>query len=468
VPLSIRARLTLWYTVVLSAVLLTLGAGLYAANARLRLAQLDSELARASATLAAMVVKEIDEEGDLPSAAREVQQDLPSGGRLFAIYDTAGTTLASVPEAARSVVSAVGPGPPATGAARTVVAGDGRWRVYARSYEHAGQGFAVAAAEPLAAVEREQALLGRTLTIAIPVALIVAGAGGWLIAHRALRPVGLMARQSGQISDRTPGFRLSVSSPGDELGRLAAAFNGLLDRLEGALLTQRRFMADASHELRTPVSIMRTAADVTLSRPRTVDEYRDALALVANQTRRLARMVEDMLTLARGDAGALKAEATDFYLDELVDECVRDATVLASERRIDVRRHGREEVAYRGDEGLLRRMLINLLDNAVRHTPPGGRVEVGLDVAGSSVAVEVTDTGGGIPSADRDRIFERFVRLDPARGPDGGAGLGLAIARAIAEAHGGTLVLARSDSTGSRFLVRLPCGDGLPDPPGAL
>jgi signal transduction histidine kinase len=265
-----------------------------------------------------------------------------------------------------------------------------------------------------------------------------------------------MAWQSGQITDRTPGFRLSVANPQDELGQLAAAFNGLLDRLEGALHAQRRFMADASHELRTPVSILRTATDVTLSRERPAEEYREALAMVANQTRQLAQMVDDMFTLARGDAGALTPETADFYFDELVAECVREAMVLASERRIELRRHGDQEVAFRGDEGLLRRMMLNLLHNAVRHTPAGGNVAVGLAVADSTLSVEVADTGGGIPIGDRERIFERFVRLDAARGPDGGAGLGLAIARSIAEAHGGTLVLAGSDSTGSRFLVRLP------------
>jgi two-component system, OmpR family, sensor kinase len=387
--------------------------------------------------------------------------------RAFAVYDAAGTALANGSPAALDAPVG-GDARRSNGRSRSVTTPDGNWRVHLRSYEHGGQGFSVAAAQSLSAVEREQALLRRTLTIAIPVALVLAGAGGWMIARRALRPVGLMALPSGQITDRTPGFRLSVSNPRDELGRLASAFNGLLDRLEGAQHAQRRFMADASHELRTPVSIMRTTADVTLGRERSAEEYREALALVADHARQLAQMVEDMFALARGDAGALKAEATDFCFDELVADCVRDATVLARERRVDVRRHGREEVAFRGDEGLLRRMLLNLLDNAVRHTPDGGRVDVGLDVADSSLVVEVADTGGGIPSADRERIFERFVRLDPARGPDGGAGLGQAIARSIAEAHGGTLVLARSDPSCSRFVARLPCGNGPPEPGAPL
>jgi heavy metal sensor kinase len=450
--------------VVLCVVLLALGAGLYVANSRLRLAQLDGELSRGCTTVATVVGNELDEdEGDLRSAAREAQQDLPVAGRVFAVYDAAGSMLTSRPEAGPGVLSLadlVG----RSSLSRSVSTPHGDWRVHARRYEHGGRTFYVAGAESLATLDREQALLGRTLTIAIPVALVLAGAGGWLIARRALRPVGVMAWQSGQITDRTPGFRLSIANPHDELGQLAAAFNGLLGRLEGALHAQRRFMADASHELRTPVSIVRTATDVTLSRERPAEEYREALAMVANQTRQLAQMVDDMFALARSDVGALTAEATDFYFDELVAECVRDAMVLAREREVEVSRHGDQEVAFRGDEGLLRQMLLNLLHNAVRHTPTGGRVDVGLAVEDTSVAVEVADTGHGIPVADRERIFERFVRLDAARGPDGGAGLGLAIARSIAEAHGGTLVLARSDSSGSSFLVRVPFSNGRPEP----
>jgi len=153
---------------------------------------------------------------------------------------------------------------------------------------------------------------------------------------------------------------------------------------------------------------------------------------------------------------ALTAEATDFYLDELVAECVRDVMVLAREKRIEVRGHGVQEVGFRGDERLLRQMLLNLLQNAVRYTPAGGQIDVGLKVAESWLEIEVTDTGCGIPADDRDRIFERFVRLDAARGPEGGAGLGLAIARSIAALHQGTLVLAQSGASGSTFVVRLP------------
>jgi two-component system, OmpR family, sensor kinase len=454
VTLSIRARLTLWYTVVLSAVLLVLGVGLYVAESHIRLSQLDDELGRGCLSAANLVVKELDEGADLLTAAQEAQEDFPAQGRVFGVYDVQGALLTHRPVAGLAALTAADMAT-SVSHSRSLAATPGDWRVHAQRYEHAGRRFYVAGAQPLDALQREREILGRTLTIGIPLALVLAGAGGWLIARRALAPVGLMASQARQISDRTPGFRLTVSNPHDEIGVLARAFNELLGRLERTLQDQRRFMADASHELRTPVSVARTVTDVTLGQPRSADEYREALVTIASQTRRLARMVDDMFTLARADAGALTPEPTAFYIDELLAECVSDVGVLAREKGVDVQAQGAQEIGFRGDERLLRQMFLNLLHNAVCHTPSGGRVDVRLAVTASALEVEVADTGCGIPPDERERIFERFVRLNGARGLQGGAGLGLAITRSIAGVHGGT-VAARSETTGSTFVVRLP------------
>ena len=266
-----------------------------------------------------------------------------------------------------------------------------------------------------------------------------------------------MVGQAREITHRTSGFRLRLPHSEDELGVLARAFNELLERLDDALSNQRRFMADASHELRTPVSVVRSAAEVTLGREtRSEPEYRETLAVIAEHARRLGRMVDDMMTLARADAFGLKLEATGLYLDELLAECAGDAAVLARERGVVVRCSPAAETPFRGDERLLRQMLMNLLDNAVRHTPGEGHVEARLAATDEFVEITVSDEGPGVPPADRERIFERFVRVDAARSRPGGAGLGLPIARCIAEAHGGVLALAQSGPPGSTFLVRLP------------
>jgi signal transduction histidine kinase len=248
---------------------------------------------------------------------------------------------------------------------------------------------------------------------------------------------------------------LSSPGAGAELDQVAAAFNLVLERLGSALSTQRRFMADASHELRTPLSTMRTAADVTLSQPsRDEAEYRDALSVVAQQTSRLSRLVDDMFILARADGGGYPLKPADLDLDAIVDDAVREFRAAAQAKQIDLRAAA-TPAPMRGDEALLRRMFGNLLGNALTYTPAGGMVDVTLVGDAESLVLRVRDTGGGIPLADRERVFERFVRLDPARAA-GGAGLGLAIARWVAEAHGGRLDIETSGSDGTVFAARFP------------
>jgi two-component system OmpR family sensor kinase len=273
-----------------------------------------------------------------------------------------------------------------------------------------------------------------------------------------------MADQAAQIA--TTGVdRLKFDDRADELGTLATAFNGLLARLRGALKTQQQFMADASHELRTPVSVVRAASDIALDQPaREEHEYREALTIIGGQAVRLGRLVDSMLVLARADAGGYVLALTDVYLDELIADCCRAVSVVCAKRQVTMRTATWPETRCRGDEELLRQLILNLLQNAVQYTPAGGSVTVDLARHSDGVTISVSDTGPGIPDADRGRIFERFVRLDAARN-DGGAGLGLPIVRWIAEAHGGRVVLSSSSPLGSTFTVTLPSTastEGLP------
>jgi signal transduction histidine kinase len=214
-------------------------------------------------------------------------------------------------------------------------------------------------------------------------------------------------------------------------------------------------MADASHEIRTPVSIMRTAADVTLSQPsRDEGEYREALVAIAQQTTRLTRLVDDMLVLARADGGGYPMVMTSVDLAAVVNECVRELSARAEEKGIRVHT-SLEPLTLTGDEALLRRMLSNLVGNALTYTAEGGSVDISLARADGRLTLSVADTGPGIREEDRERVFERFVRLDPARAA-GGAGLGLAIARWVAEAHGGTVRVVSSGSNGTVFAASLP------------
>jgi two-component system, OmpR family, sensor kinase len=305
----------------------------------------------------------------------------------------------------------------------------------------------------MAPLEAEQRRLLRTLGIGMAVALLVAAVGGLLLGKPALRPLSTMAHQAQLIGERNLGTRLTAPNQRDELGRLATAFNGLIGRLEAVLSSQRQFMADASHQLRTPVSVLRTTADVTLRQPhRSEQDYREALAIVSEQSVRLARLVDAMFLLSRAEAGGRTLRPEPVYLDEIVGDCVRALAMIASERGVRVVAAGDSDVAFVGDDELLRQLFTNLLDNAVGHTPAGGQVTV-KTTAGAQLIVRIVDEGDGIAEPDRDRIFERFTRLDTSRR---GAGLGLPIARWIAEAHAGTLTLESSTSTGSVFVVTLP------------
>jgi len=301
--------------------------------------------------------------------------------------------------------------------------------------------------------------LQNVLAIAIVLALLLTGCGGWLLARHSLSPLAAMASATERITANNLGERLPVSSR-DELGRLASRFNDLLSRLNTSFSQQRQFMTDASHELRTPLSVVRTAAQIALQRPERSDsEYRQALSVIEQQAGRLSRIVEDMFALTRADMNQLPLDISELYLDEVVADTTRLSSLLAQRKCICLITHDMQEARYRGDERLLRQMISNLLDNAIKFTSPGGAVNVRLCQVGESYEIVVTDTGCGIPDDLQPRVFERFFRADKARvgmnGP-GGAGLGLAIARSIAELHCGRLTLQHSGPDGSSFCVFLP------------
>lgn len=286
--------------------------------------------------------------------------------------------------------------------------------------------------------------------------------------EKSLAPVADMGAQVERISAANLHERLDVRNATDELGRLARTFNDLLDRLDQSFERQRRFISDASHELRTPISILRGEAEVALSQlSRPPEEYRESLAMLYEEAQRLSNIVEDLFTLTRADAGEYRLTRTDFYLDELAADCVRATRALAQAKSITLSVVAAHEMPVRADEDLLRRMILNLLDNAIKYTPEGGNVSVTCDSAPNGYELSVTDSGLGIPIAMQSRIFERFFRVDKARsrtGRDGGAGLGLAIARWIAEAHLGRIELVQSNGAGSTFKVYIPASNKILSP----
>jgi signal transduction histidine kinase len=451
--LSLRGRLTVWYVLVLVIVLSAFSVGLLLAQRRVGQDRLDRDLRATHLQLTGMLREELAERDPLDEAAKDSLQVIGSGGYAVAIMRADGAALASTVDPA--ILDAVRRGDLASDHPVTMRTASGGWRVHSRSEMLDGALLRLVVVSSLDDLEREERIAREAVLLAVPIALLLAGAGGLWLASVALRPITQMARRAEGLA-ATAVEDLGPPQRDDELGRLTSAFNGLVARLRTALQTQRQFMADASHELRNPVSVIRAAADVTLGREhREETEYREALTMTSAQSRRLASLVDDMLMLARADAGGYPLRLVDLRLCDVIDECCRAISVLAGERQITVQSSVDTDVSVLGDEELLRRLVLNLLQNAVQHTPAGGTVSVTVQVEHADVRIRVADSGNGIADADRVRIFERFVQLDPSRRSTG-AGLGLTIARWIAEAHQGSLVVEATGPGGSTFCLALP------------
>jgi heavy metal sensor kinase len=300
----------------------------------------------------------------------------------------------------------------------------------------------------------------RIMLALIPLGVGLAVAGGALVARRALAPVGLMSRTARRITAEDLAERIPARGARDELEHLAETLNAMLARLETAFAEVRRFAADAAHELRTPLTALRGELEVGLRADRSPAEYRHVLESALESAKRLVRLAEDLLALSRATAGGV-ARSAPVDVEAVVLGALDAGVRLAQGRGVTVRLGPVVPATVQGDAVTLERALVNLVDNAVRYTPAGGKVEVSTASVDGWVEVAVQDSGPGIAPADAARIFEPFVRLEDARAKEpAGSGLGLAIARSIASAHGGRLALESTPGAGSRFTIHLPLRTG--------
>ncbi len=281
-------------------------------------------------------------------------------------------------------------------------------------------------------------------------------AGGWWLSSRAVRPIQGMSEALAQINARRLSERIDVEGIDSELAGLAEMLNEMLGRLEISFEQQARFTADASHELRTPLSVILAHIELALSRPRSIDEYREALTTCARAAGRMKAMVDDLLTLARADVGQLELKAEPVDLAAIAEESVEMLQTLADRRGVTILLEG-DEAIVKGDSGRLGQVAVNLLTNAILYNRPGGRVAVSTALEDGEAVLIVTDTGVGILESDLPMLYQRFYRADPARSREhGGSGLGLAICRSIVEAHGGRIEVASRSGEGTTVNVRLP------------
>lgn len=296
------------------------------------------------------------------------------------------------------------------------------------------------------------------LRFLVPLSLLISVIGGWFLAHQSLKPVDTITKTARKISAQNLSQRLPAHSVDDELGRLTATFNDMIARLQESFLQIQRFSAEASHELRTPLTVMRGEIEVALRRKRLPKPTRELLTSVHDELVRLSSIVESLMTLIKSESGRLAFQIGDIELDTMIREIHEDAQVLAEKRRIKVDAVEIQPVKIRGDAVRLRQLFLNLVENAVKYTPPEGKIMLSLTQLNGSAVVSVSDTGVGIARKDLNRIFERFYRVkrDGEADGEGGSGLGLAIARWIAEAHHGTIEVQSQLRKGSTFTVTLP------------
>jgi signal transduction histidine kinase len=301
-----------------------------------------------------------------------------------------------------------------------------------------------------------QSRLDQTLYLVIPLGVLIALIAGWWIARAALRPINRISRTVSAIGgSRDLTRRLNFVGPEDEIGRLAATFDSMMDRLEQVFDTQKRFIADASHELRTPLTAIRGNADL-MARAPSEEERQACLASIRSESQRMSRLVADLLLIAEADVAEQQLHVRNVELDELVREVYRSSQVLAA-GKVDIVLDSVEPVTVAGDPDRLKQLVLNLVDNAVKFTPAGGTVSIGVSQQGDEARIDVSDSGIGIPLEEQKAIFQRFYRTETSRSKRG-HGLGLSICAWIASAHGGRIEVRSEPGKGSTFSVYLPAG----------
>jgi heavy metal sensor kinase len=293
------------------------------------------------------------------------------------------------------------------------------------------------------------------LLLGLPLAVIVAGVGGYVLARRALAPIEQMTERARTITAERLSDRLPVRHPDDEMGRLALVFNETLARLEGSFEQMRQFTADVSHELRTPLTSIRSVGEVGLRGHKDESAYRGIIESMLEEVDRLAGLVDRLLTLSRAETGQAPLSREIVHLQALAEEVVQHLSVLAEEKQQQLVVERRAAPDALADKQVLRHALINLVDNAIKFTPRGGQVCIRISETPTSAIFDVIDTGPGVPADARPRIFDRFYRADERDG-ERGSGLGLSIARGAVEANGGRLTLEASGAGGSTFRITMP------------
>ena len=450
--MSIRLRLTIYWTAITTVILCAAGLLIMVMFARAMWSTLDAalmeeadttaaDISHSSAADAKLVLQRLTQEKDL-GPGRRVR--LIAGGHVVFDAGDPGADLPDAPATTDSVVDG----------------GRHRYRFAIVPLRVNGEPGLLQDGANAAQVRRTIEHLRNALLLVIPIILAMCVAGGYWMAGWALAPVNEVTDALARIGPRDLRQRLPLPRVHDEAGHLIAAINQLLERLELASAAQQRFVSEAAHELRTPLAVLRSGLEVTLQRPRGAEESRAALEQAMVEVERLCAIAEDLLALARLDAESA-VERSPVDLCEIAAEASAMAQTLAETRRQEFTVDAHKPIFVHGNAGDLRRVVLNLLDNAVKFTPERGKIEIGVTTNGSTALISVRDSGPGIDPRDIDHIFDPFYRSRSANGA--GSGLGLALSREIVRRHGGVIEAANRPAGGCEVQARLPLASSAPD-----
>jgi heavy metal sensor kinase len=450
--LPIRTRITLGYVAALVVLLSGFAAGIYLFFRQEAYARLDQRLHDDYERVEHSLDRDASGNISLRSAFHDAT---PDERLLVEVWDQARVQLRHWPPDGPDVD---GLGPPAQRQQVSLVLADATPMRVREGIEAAGgTPVRVRVARAETAVRAQLGRLAAALAMGLLLGACLAGLAGYVLARRALAPVAQMAARATRITAENLHERLPLQNPTDELGQLGGVINQTLARLQSSFEQLRQFTSDASHELRTPLTALRAVGEVALSQPRNPAEYREIIGSMLEEADRLARLVDSLLLLARADAGQvpLMLEHTD--LAAMTREVGAQLGVLAEERELRMAIATEDQVTVLADRAILRRAVVNVIDNAIKHAPRGSTVEVRVGTENGHATVAVRDRGPGIAPEHRDRIFDRFYRVDGGRARDaGGTGLGLALARWSVQALGGRIDVESEVGRGSTFSIVLP------------
>ena len=467
---SIRFRLTVWYAGLLAGLLVLFGASVYMGLSHYLELTLKDSLTKEAQQIGERLLVNVGVSGE-EYVADEIKEHLaPEINGIFVRVTRAnGSTLyeSGSPKDGsfdpRNITAAPGDLTQASSRVEHLSGGTELMISVAPFAALDGSRFLIETGAPLK--QSESVLHGLLLTFAVglPLVVAVAIAGGYVLMRRALAPVGEITCTAEQITSRNLSERLPEAKTGDELEALSIALNRMIARIEHSFRHVNRFSADASHELRTPLTVLRGELEAIAQRPDLPIDVREMIGSTLEETERLSKIVDSLLAISRLDAGEALMTRQRFDLAELVTDTADQMRLLAEDKQIVLECAAAGRVEVEGDRGRVKQVVVNLVDNAIKYTGEGGKVDISVCVVNGSGVFEVTDSGVGIPSEAIGHVFERFYRVDKARSRQmGGAGLGLSIVKSICAAHQGRVSVESTEGKGSRFTVELPLANGQP------